>query len=413
MPLLIGLVIAISIGAKKLLPILEAARKKTQETQQRIAKAAEAPPPLTEKQKSALETFGQDLAKRITDGDTAALARIQDLDAIADRVIHSLDGAIPAITEFREGFMSSVRTKAGGIFMSALKTPAKMVKVTEIDGFPTVMLRVLPEGGGVNFLGAMVRPDGDSFRVIDAYNYLFGLTVTEESARGAIAMAPTASGTSFAKRLLGLKAGQQGTEKDVMAILSDFGGQKFASVVDRYSKLPKEVQDQRNMFVIYLQCLMGLNGDSKYEPAYKAALGEARRILGKNSAVEMLLVDLYFLEEDYAAAEKAIASMDEVVGKDAYLEFLAGTACALGDDLEGALRHAALGRKLEPDMPSLVDLMLTIHAKKKDYRSLVDELRAFKHTHGITIKEDSLTEPMYVEFLKSPEFAAWKKENEL
>ena len=64
--------------------------------------------------------------------------------------------------------------------------------------------------------------------------------------------------------------------------------------------------------------------------------------------------------------------------------------------------------KLEPDLVDLGDLRLQSCALKRDFAGVVSELLRFARKykgHGITPR--MLTEPVFDEFKKSPEFAEW------
>lgn len=63
-------------------------------------------------------------------------------------------------------------------------------------------------------------------------------------------------------------------------------------------------------------------------------------------------------------------------------------------------------------MAELVDLRLTVHLARKDFKALVNELRDFKRNFGQVLDRKALEgDAAYAEFLTTPEFAAWEKEN--
>lgn len=62
-------------------------------------------------------------------------------------------------------------------------------------------MRVFPPDGGVNSLDLVVRRDGDSFKVMDIFNYMFGSYVTNEARQ---AMASMLNDTSLLSWALGI-----------------------------------------------------------------------------------------------------------------------------------------------------------------------------------------------------------------
>lgn len=151
-------------------------------------------------------------------------------------------------------------------------------------------------------------------------------------------------------------------------------------------------------------------GDGRHDAAYKDALRAAPNILGQDSTTDLLMIDLHFLDGNFAEADASIQRVERIIGGDPYLKVLRANTRRMMKDYDGALKLANEAQHDEPDLADAVDARITIHLERKDYRGLVAELRAFKRDFGITLDRKALDEPMYAEFVASPEFAAWEKE---
>ncbi len=374
--------------------------------------AMQPPPSLSDEQRAKLLAFGHELAAQASKGEGAALNGRQDFEEMLNRVTHGLEGSEATSAGFRQGFLGSVKKNAGGILAQMAGQQARCIRTGERNGFPAITMRVImKDTGAVSFIDVLARPKDDSFVVIDAHTYVFGFLVTEEMRNTMALLLPQSSGAPIAARLLGLRdaKGQEGLD-EVLEMMRNARTAKPEDTVRAYQKLSASLQEQRMVFVLYIQALMNLEG-AEHEAAYKAALRRAKDILGENSGTDLLMVDLLYLDGDFKGVEQSLADMQKVVGEDAYLKILAANACIKAGDIAGAERHVLAAEKLEPELAQLVDLRLTLCAMKKDFAALVKELRAIKKRSGVALGEKMLGDPVYAEFLKSSEFAAWKKEN--
>ena len=133
------------------------------------------------------------------------------------------------------------------------------------------------------------------------------------------------------------------------------------------------------------------------------------RLLGKDSATDLLLVDLYSIRKDFTGVQNCIQNVLKAVGEDAYLHNLSGMAAMQAGDLKKAAESLAAAKKIEPNLVSLVDLELQVRAGNGDFAGVVTELRRFAKATGAKITPAMLGEPIYEAFKKSPEFGEWAK----
>lgn len=382
-----------------------------QEVQKQKWPALKPPGPLTAEQKKALEQFGNELAAALTARDSAKVKSLQDAEALATRVFESLPPGTPNVAEMRSGFIGGTQRRDGGWMWSAMSGEATFLRLRERHGFPAVLLRIKSEEGAVNYLDVIVRPEGAGFRAVDMFNYIFATMVSEE-ARNVMAAMISKPGNGLAA-ILGIPNMDEEMLKHVNSINEATRTGNMTEVLRICNDLPPERKTQRLFFIMRLQALMALNAnDDKLDSDYRAALRAAPEILGKDSTTDLLMVDLLFLEEDFKGAEKCLERVDAVVGGDPYLKFLQASTRLQMKDYQGALDLATVAQKEDPRMAELVDLRLTVHLARKDFKALVNELRDFKRNFGQVLDRKALEgDAAYAEFLTTPEFAAWEKEN--
>lgn len=402
--------LAVFIGAN-FERIQEVARKAKAQAQPTVA--AKPPPPLTPEQQTALVQYGKDLAQALTDKDSDAVKARLDNNGMADRVFETLPPMRDA-DEMRAGFVNGASGRPGGWLWTLMEGDVVFLRTRERLGFPAVLLRMKSEEGAVNYIDVMVRPDGTSFKAVDAFNYVFATTVSED-ARNVFAVMTSGSGGGGLAALLGIP--QVRMNKEMLgrfeAINKARQAGDAAEIVRICDALPAELKTQRMFFIIRLQALMALStsGSAKIDEDYKQALRAAPDIVGKDSTTDLLMVDLLFMENDFQGADDCLKRVEAVVGGDPYLKFLRGNARLQMKDYDGTLALADEASKEDPKMAEIVDLRLGVHLGRKDHKAMLEELRAFKKNFDATIDRAAMAEnEMYKDFLASPEFATWEKE---
>lgn len=403
-------VLVVGVLAALAIPTFRRVQAMAQEIKNKQTPALNPPPPLTAAQKQALERFGVELAEALSKKDSARVMSLQDAEGLTARVFGKLPTGIPNSTEMRAGFMQGIKKREGGWMWSVLGGEVRFLRARERQGFPAVLLRVKSAEGAVNYIDIMARPEGDSFRAVDMFNYIFATTASEESRNALAAMVSKSAGGGLAA-LLGMPKMDEAVSGYLVSINEAMRSGNMAEVLRICDGLPQELKTQRIFFILRLQALMSLSSSDKVETQYKEALRAAPDILGKDSTTDLLMVDLLYMENDLKGAEECLKRVEAVVGGDPYLKYLRGGTRLQMKDYPGALELADQAAKEDPKMAEIVDLRITVHLARKDYKALADELRAFKRNFGQVLDRKALADDaQYAEFLASPEFAAWEKE---
>lgn len=397
-PVLIALV---AIAAAIAVPAYTMARKKALEAKHPLPVVA----PLTEAGKERAMQFARKVSTALNEGDKGTISAFMDFDVITERSFAGMDVAPGTKEEFKQSFGQ----KSGGLLAQVLEArpKARPLRVHTRDGYPAATLRLRMPGGGVSYVDLLLLPDGDSFKILDLFTYTFANYSTEE-ARHAMMMVQSL-GSDTLSRWLGVKLKDRKTAEQLVS-LSRLAAEKNSKALLRvHEQLPPELQRQRSVFILKVQALMALQGgaEPQYEAPYLEALESARGILGEGSAIDLLLLDLYFLKKDYAAAQNCARNGLKAVGPDAYLYLLQGFSAVRAKDLEGAAACLKSAEEIEPEMNDLVDLRLQLRAVRGDFASVVAEVNKFSKAVGVAFTPDIFGDELYAGFRESPEYAAW------
>ncbi|MDZ4288246.1 MAG: hypothetical protein U0984_09815 [Prosthecobacter sp.] len=377
-------------------PAYEKVRQSAHEAKLRQLDALKPAGPLSAEQKEAVKEFGERLARALTGGDVDKVATMVDFEAVADRALIPLgEGTDSAQT--RKELIDGYRGKHGGLFAALLGNPVKYLRLGERDGFPAVRLRLMAREGTVNYVDVLVRVDEKGkVNVVDFFTFLFGTYATTESRNATLGIPgdDPARFEAMSKMATALRLG------------------RGEDVVSQYQRLPAALKNERTFFMMYLRALTSLpTASAEVEKHYRQALADAPRLLGKESATDLLRVELHFLDGDFAGAEESLRHLEALVGPDPYLTQMRALMLLRQGKVDEAQRLEKEASAAEPDLPNLMDLRMMIYAAKKDYGALVNELRAYKTKNQMVISRQQLADPEYEAFLKSPEFATWESEN--
>ena len=399
----------LAILASLAVPTFNVIQQKAQEQKAKKELAADLANPLTDEEKAKLWDFGIEVGAMVTESRLDEVNALTDFDALTER---SFDGlTVPGLAAEKRGFKRSVSTK--GVFHDMIGGDLSPMLVHERDGVPAVRMRILPEDGGVNYVDILVRRDGDSFKVIDMYAYMFG-AMTSMEAKLLMAAMMAKDDNAILGNLLGVRTEQAKEIETALGILNQKVQEgDLDGVRQHYLSLDPELQKVRIFFMRYFLAVQAMQTEDvtpELEAEYRDAIHKAPEVLGKDSTTDLLLVDAYVMEGKWDESIAAIDSVMKVVGEDPYLNVLKGNLFMQQKKLADVGRCIALVEAAEPDLVSLIDLKLDFYAEKGDFAALADVLRAFAGRFGMKLTAEDLNAPQYEAFLKSPEFAAYSKE---
>ncbi|MES2594178.1 MAG: hypothetical protein V4662_02525 [Verrucomicrobiota bacterium] len=392
--LLVGLVVLAALAVPAFNKIQAQAEKLRTDT-----RAKELQVELTASEKVQAGAFAQELIQAVEKKDHEKVNAVVDYDFMAEEIFHGFTGS----TQMKRGFMESVKKNPGGIFYEVFGQPGRVVRHWKRNGIPAITLRfVLSEGGASYFDIVLLRQKAGGFKVCDIYSYLFGVLMSKE-ARQTTAFV-TGADAGMVAQILGSAARKKDMEALSKMVRASREGRP-EEVISIYQALSPEMKNQPTAFLLYVKGLQHMGEERQDE--YATALEKARGILGNDVTIDLLLVDRHVLREDYAAARKAVEVSLQTIGDDSYLQYLLGMMCVRTNDIPAAKEALKKAEAAEPDLFELVDLRMQTRAAEKDFAGVIQAVEAFKARTGATITPDMMTEPVYGDFKKSPEFTRW------
>lgn len=410
---IVGVVLAAAVGLMLLMPgaralLNMAAVARDQKVQ---FKPLEPPPPLTAAQQAALEQFGRELARAIRLRDMGKLNLLLDDEALAGRVFEKLPDVLEAPGS-RTRLIDNLRRNDSRWLLDLTGGEAEYLRTGMREGFPAVVLRT--GRGPANYADLLVRPEGGSFKVVDGFNRLLAWTVSDDACYWLASEAAVRD----ADVLAGLPGITAETPPQVIKELPGLvGAVRLVRVVDVLffvDGLPPEVDKEPLFFRQRLQALRRLDslGDRQQAGAYKAALREAPGILGADCTADAALADLLRMENDHAGVEECLKRAEAAVGGDPHLAFQRADNCLVMKKHAEALAHLDAAEKASARTEKTAGLRIAVQVDRKDYPAVVEELRAYKQSFGVVLgRQNHFMSPASQDFLASPEFAAWEKEN--
>lgn len=369
------------------------------------------PPPLTTEQQAALQRFGPKLARAIRLRDASKLSLLMDDEALVGRVFEKLPDAFE-VPGSRTIMINNLRRGAGRWLLDLAGGETEYVRTNVREGFPAVVLRA--GRGQIQYADILVRPDGDSFKVVDGFNRLLAWMASDDLCYN-LAQGVPGPGEAALDALPGVTATMRpAARKELPGLIHAMRLIRAEDLLFYLDGLPREV-DQEPLFLRQrLRALqpLALSGKLEHIKDCKVALLAAPAVLGADCTADAALADMLRLENDSAGVEECLKRLTAAVGGDPHITYLRA------ENFVAMARYAdALALLDELDQSSAktektASLRIRVHLVRKDYPALVQDLRAFKQNFGVALgRQNYFKDFDSYGFLASPEFAAWEKES--
>jgi hypothetical protein len=139
---------------------------------------------------------------------------------------------------------------------------------------------------------------------------------------------------------------------------------------------------------------------------YSTVLEEFRQLYPQDPCLDLLLIDYYFMKNDYARVNESTNRLDKSLGGDPYLNVLRSNMSASGGDLKAARGFADRAIKEEPTLASGYLALLNVSILERTHKESLELLKKLDKT--FRTKFDDLSKvPEYAEFARSPEYKEW------
>ena len=357
------------------------------------AAAQQPPPPVAPvEDEGAARELGEAFIAAAEAGDRAAVARLIDLDALLDAATTGMEIPPDDRRQFAAGFSGTADGMAEQYVAAGQSGGLRLLGddgAPGVDGPPGALIRLINEGGGLNYLILYPTPDG---RIGDMYVF--------------------ASGERFSatlRRLLGpLLAGTR-AEKEGAARLGEMNAavqRGDAAAAERlYQTLPESLKANRGVQVI--RAIGAAGGDPD---AYAAVLADVDRRFPNDPSLDLLKIDAY--AEDLDRLIPTLERLDAALGGDPHLRGLLAEYLPDAGRADDALKIARAAVAEEPDLAQAQFGMLSALIAVGDHAAAAETLRTLRDEFGLAFEPADLAE-LYPEgqaFLDSPEYAAFAGE---
>ena len=357
------------------------------------AAAQEPPPPVAAATPADARALGEAFVAAAEAGDAAAVARLFDADALLDAALAGLEVAPEARRQFAAGFAATPAGLAEQ-YVAAGQTGGLRLLGADgapgVDGPPGALVRMLPEGGGVNYLVLYPTPGG---RIADMYVFTSGERFS-----------------ATVRRLAGPMFGATAEERAGMEKLGEMNAAARrgdgAAAARAFDALPESLKADRGVQVARVVAAAAA-GDPD---AYAAVLADFDRRFPDDPTLDLLKIDALVGEPEKLVP--VLERLDAAVGGDPHLRGLLAEYLPDVGRAEEAVRVGRDAVAAEPDLAQARFGLLAGQIGTADHAGAVGTLRELRDGFDLTFEPDDLAE-IYAgadAFVDSPEYAAFAGE---
>lgn len=348
--------------------------------------------------RSELESFARRFEADFRSRDSNAVRRAFDAAAIAEGVCEGIQGSQKSLSQFKNGLQEGVTRSTGRLVQQWSQGEAKYKGLVLYKGAPAARFRFAGEPGLALVDMALRRSSQGKVRVVNFCNHAMGYDLVEQG-RQMVAPMLADLDKGFLARLLNKPNISPGDAKRFGDMAKKFAGQDYAGVVSAYQGLPPALRETMTASMMHINALQNLGDDDKYKQALKEA---AKRF--KFASFQFMLVDVYYLDQEYDKAIECIDNFMQTLEKDAALIALKSLMLNAKGDIKGAQTVLSEAFKLEPDCIFAHSKGLDVLLAAKDFAGVRDSMILLEQKGGHAFK-DAMDDPLWDEFKKAPESA--------
>lgn len=279
--------------------------------------------------------------------------------------------------------------------------------VRTAHGRTRALLRMVTKEGALNYHELLlVKNASGVVEATDIYVFVSGELMSQTLRRGALNIIASQK-QSMMSRLL---EGDQNYLKHIDTITAlhraTLSG-NYQQVLDLYAKLPAKIQADKSLAIARIQASLHLD-----EKLYLAALDDFAKQFPNDPSSDLMLIDAAFLRKDFDKCLAAVESLDKRLGGDPYLNsFRANMALVQGktDEARKYFEAAAAGA---PGVVQPYFALVEISMTQKDFAETARLMTKIEKELNFRFADDLSETPVFAEFCKSPEYAAWQEQRQ-
>ena len=380
--------------AALLFPAIDAARTAARQAAERndarqaAAEVASStpPPPVAAATEEQARELGKKVDMAMSAGNAPLMASLLDADALVDVAVAGMNLQENDLRQLKAGFASTRRQITASWVQAVAGGDARFLGVTEIDGRPAAVVRLLPAGGGLSYMAFFPTPAG---QILDVYAFTTGERVSASM-----------------RRLFGAGLGGTDQERASLARMAEMtqamnrGDGRAALNV--YDSMPESLKETRVVQSARVQASSLLDDPA----AYRAALEDFDRRFPNDPSMDLLKMDFY--AEDPPRLIATLERLDAAVGGDPHLRGLLAEYLAAEGRVEDAQRVAREAADEEPELLQVQVGLMAAGIAAGDFDAAADAYRKVRDEHDRSFTEEALREsfPRGGEFVDSP---AWSR----
>ncbi|MEO0794474.1 MAG: tetratricopeptide repeat protein [Verrucomicrobiota bacterium] len=332
-----------------------------------------------------------------------------DLEAIIDTALDGLPEGDGFRRGFKVGFLQS-QEDFGEMFLANFPadSTAKLIRWRKFGKGYNALVRIDGDSG-LNYLDLFIRPNkAGKLKIVDMYQLHAGEPYTTSIRNLAAFATPNQSVT---KMLLGQEKGLGKNANLLVDLLNDARSGDYDAFTKKYMKANDTVRSQKSACLAAYQIgTLDMEGE-----LYPKALKDLKQFFGNEPGMALMMLDVYFAEEDYDSVLKCLNQIEKYSGgvPDAALLTLETNTRMVMKDYDGAIKSAQNAIAIEPDYSDAYFSLGESQIAGGKFDDAVATLKIIGDKYFVTFDDYEFEEdPSYAKFVESDAYKRWAKENE-
>ncbi len=326
------------------------------------------PKVLTKEEEKLMPVLGAEVAQELTEGRGDDCHKRVFWDAATWRVQHGMKLSRDMRPFVRDEFSKSWTTQTPGLFSIVLKgqqrVPAKFVKVRKRDGYPAVLIRIMPSPTRTLYFDLLVYPEQNGLKIIDVYDCALGTYATEVAQRQTLIEIPTdIKGRGPWLAVFGEEA--KDSIIDLKNLLQQDVLGRGHQAFDTMKALPDSVRNSVQVYPMEVKALLKQFDNSPTPDQlerFRKLLETPPIVQDREITPSTLLAELHLKAQSWTDVETAFRRAYKDLG-DYYLLIQLSRSKIAAGDMPGAQVAAKEVSTIAPRASELIDLKQEIEAK--------------------------------------------------
>ncbi len=354
-----------------------------------------------------LEYNGKRFSEAINQGEPEALLNLIDSDKMAENIAQLISDDLNARDkqDIERGIKIAIKDRFVPSLINMVTSQSGEVvyrRMIRVAGEPRAVLLVDFGDEGMNFLE--IVSDRKSGKIIDWYNYITGELVSHSVANAISLMLPEKS--NFFTRLIG---GVKPDKKvvDVFKKVARYNQvADYAKSFHALGELPEAIRNHRTILALRAGFAQFVSDEE-----YAKQLSLVDKLYGDQPDVFFLLLDHYYMTEQYDKAIVGLSGLKKRLGNDMALVELEGNLYFTKGDFTNAAR---LFNELVSERKDYEDgywALMTVYNSAKQFDKLLTVVAVLNEQFDAEIGPDSfLEDEIYQAFIDSNEYKRWSND---